>query len=83
VTAQEQLWRGEFGDAYVDRNEVTDERLAALTQFWAGIMGRMEGAAPRSILEVGANIGLNLRTIKRLTTADLYALDPTQKRARG
>ena len=34
------------------------------------------GAPPRSILEVGANIGLNLRALTRLSGADFLALEP-------
>ena len=31
---------------------------------------------PRSILEGGANIGLNLRALRHVTPADLYAVEP-------
>ena len=43
---------------------------------------RHEGAAPRTILEVGANVGLNLRALATLTDATLHALEPNAK-ARG
>lgn len=76
MTPQEQLWRGEFGDQYVDRNGLSDEKLALLTAHWAKVMDCLAGAPPRSILEVGANIGLNLRAMRRLTTADFYAVEP-------
>jgi pseudaminic acid biosynthesis-associated methylase len=76
TTKQESLWRGEFGDAYNIRNAVTDQRLAALTTNWARILNASIGAPPRSILEVGANIGLNLRALRRLTDAEFFALEP-------
>ena len=75
-TKQEGLWRGEFGDAYTDRNAVSDQRLAALTAHWARVLRVTEGMPPRSILEVGANIGLNLRALRRLSSAEFFALEP-------
>lgn len=75
-TKQEGLWRGDFGDAYTDRNAVSDRHLASLTAHWARILRVTEGLPPRSILEVGANIGLNLRALRRLTSAEFFALEP-------
>jgi pseudaminic acid biosynthesis-associated methylase len=79
TTPQAALWRGEFGDAYIDRNAVEPERQAALARHWTKILAATEGAPARSILEVGANIGLNLRALARITTADLYAVEPNAK----
>jgi spore coat polysaccharide biosynthesis protein SpsF len=75
---QEQLWRGHFGDAYTGRNALSDARLAALGALWTAILRPIMGAPPGSVLEVGANIGLNLRALIRLTGADLYALEPNR-----
>jgi pseudaminic acid biosynthesis-associated methylase len=82
ATPQEKLWRGEFGDQYVGRNGLSDEKLALLTAHWAKVLGCLDGEPPKSILEVGANIGLNLRAMRRLTTADFYAVEPNAT-ARG
>jgi spore coat polysaccharide biosynthesis protein SpsF len=76
---QESLWRGEFGNVYTDRNAVTDQRLASLTTHWVKILRATIGSPPESILEVGANIGLNLRALRRLTNANLFALEPNAK----
>jgi pseudaminic acid biosynthesis-associated methylase len=73
---QEQLWRGDFGNAYTDRNAVSDDKLKALTNHWARIMRGTEGAPPQTILEVGANIGLNLRALRLLIGAKFIALEP-------
>lgn len=78
-TKQSSLWRGEFGDAYIDRNSLTDSRLAALTVLWSQVLRGTIGAPPRSILEVGANIGLNLRALRRLTDAEFYGVEPNQR----
>jgi pseudaminic acid biosynthesis-associated methylase len=75
-TFQSQLWRGGFGADYTERKSLDDAKLAALTNHWARILRCTEGAPPSSILEVGANIGLNLRALRRLSGARLHALEP-------
>ena len=76
------LWRGAFGDAYVERNTGEPAYMAALTASWARILRCLMDRPPGSILEAGANIGLNLRALKSLTCADLYALEPNAKARR-
>jgi len=73
---QEALWRGAFGDDYIGRNSPTQDKLAALTAHWAQVLRATAGAPPRSVLEVGANIGLNLMALRRVTTAELIAVEP-------
>jgi pseudaminic acid biosynthesis-associated methylase len=79
TTPQEALWRGDFGDAYVDRNANSPEALAALTRHWARILATTQGAPPQRILEVGANIGRNLRALARISTAELHAVEPNAR----
>ncbi len=62
-TEQEQFWSGEFGDAYVDRN-VGEDLLESNTAFFAKIFAQT--GPMDSILELGANRGINLQAIKRL-----------------
>lgn len=81
-TAQLAFWRGGFGDSYTERNAVTPEHLAARTTMWARILRPTMRRPPASILEVGANVGLNLRALRRLTSASLYALEPNAKARR-
>jgi pseudaminic acid biosynthesis-associated methylase len=76
---QEQLWRNEFGDAYVDRNVVSDAHLANLTRNWTRVLEATQGRPPKTIFEGGANIGLNLRALRRLTDAHFIALEPNAK----
>ncbi|MGD2131239.1 MAG: methyltransferase domain-containing protein [Maricaulaceae bacterium] len=78
-TKQEALWRSDFGDDYVERNVVSDAHLAALTKNWSAVLRCMDGAPPQSIFEGGANIGLNLRALRRLTDARFVALEPNAK----
>ena len=56
----EDLWAGEFGDAYVQRNAVLDERRHV---FWAGIHTDL---ALDSVLEVGCGQGANLAPLAQL-----------------
>ena len=74
-------WSGRFGDDYIERNRPDAERLARRNAMWRAILKAAE-PAPRSILEIGANVGLNLRALATLTDATLHALEPNAK-ARG
>ncbi len=72
-TAQETFWREEFGDEYVRRND-DDAVVAANTRLFAQVLSRTEGVS--SVLELGANIGMNLRALDRLLpTARLDAVE--------
>jgi spore coat polysaccharide biosynthesis protein SpsF len=43
------------------------------------IFAHMKDSPPASILEVGANIGINLRALTRLTDAQLFAVEPNAR----
>ncbi|MDF1582051.1 MAG: hypothetical protein RQ733_04495 [Methyloprofundus sp.] len=62
-TEQEAFWAGEFGDQYIDRNNDA-EIVAANTALFARILRATR--AVHSVLEFGANIGLNLQAIRHL-----------------
>ena len=62
-TDQEQFWAGEFGDAYAQRNtgpylEASNRWLFAQALRTAGSVG--------SVLELGANVGMNIKAIRSL-----------------
>lgn len=78
-TAQLNAWRGDFGDSYVDRNAPLTDMLRIRTRMWARWVHAMRGREPESILEVGCNIGLNLRSLNRLIGAELFAIEPNEK----
>jgi len=74
-------WRGEFGDAYTDRNSDETATREAATIFdrilhASGIRGDV-----RSILEVGANVGINLIGLRRALGQDiiLAAVEPNPR----
>ena len=65
-TQQEEFWAGEFGDAYIGRNE-SKELLASNLNFFATALRRAGSVA--SCVELGANIGMNLRALQLLYPA--------------
>lgn len=70
ATRLEELWAGEFGGEYADRNRVLDERR---TRFWHGLLERHEIG---SVLEVGCGQGGNLAPIAGvLAPADVWGVD--------
>jgi spore coat polysaccharide biosynthesis protein SpsF len=62
-TEQEKFWAGEFGDKYIGRNN-DSELLASSTALFSKIIERTSEI--KSVLELGANIGVNLAAINRL-----------------
>lgn len=76
-------WRGDFGNAYIERNPPSEEAVRNRVVGFATILNHLQGSPPRSIFEGGCNIGLNLRALRRLSDAALYAVEPNaQARAR-
>lgn len=57
-TPQEEFWKGEFGKAYVSRNRV---EWSKRVPFWTDVLDRTDA---KSILEVGCNIGSNLKALR-------------------
>ena len=65
-TPQEQFWAGRFGSDYISRNR-SEELLASNLAFFSQAL-RAAGALG-SCVELGANIGMNLRALKLLYPA--------------
>lgn len=78
-TPQLAAWCGEFGDAYIGRNQATDAAVRARVRAWSRILSTVETRQPASILEVGANIGINLRALSSVVDATLYGLEPNAR----
>jgi pseudaminic acid biosynthesis-associated methylase len=62
-TEQEKFWAGEFGTEYSDRN-VGANILASNTALFAAVFKRLPKL--NSVIEFGANIGLNLKALEFL-----------------
>ena len=78
-TTQSALWRGDFGDNYVDRNTASENAIQSRVKAYQEIFGHLGEAQPRSLLEVGCNVGINLRALRQLTDAPLHAVEPNAK----
>ncbi len=79
-TEQEAFWAGEFGDAYIGRNNSV-EQLAANLDFFAKALRQAQ--RPHTCLEFGANIGMNLRALKLLHPAqEQFAIEINAEAAR-
>jgi pseudaminic acid biosynthesis-associated methylase len=66
----EQLWAGNFGDAYLERNRGAGDVRAA---FWQMLLTRFQA---ERVLEIGCNVGANLRWIAgQLSPANVYGID--------
>ncbi len=75
-TPQEEFWAGSFGDEYIQRN-TAELFLAANIAMFANIFRHTGKLA--SVIELGANIGLNLRAIHCLQPiAQLNAIEINQ-----
>ena len=72
-TEQENFWAGEFGNEYIKRNQgsaLNASRIALFAKIFA------HTHSIRSVIEFGANIGLNLPVIKQLLpNAELSAVE--------
>lgn len=76
-TEQETFWAGEFGDSYIKRNK--DKKfIASNVMMFAKMLEKAYDT--RSILEFGANIGLNLEALNKLLgDIDLSAIEINTK----
>lgn len=66
----EELWAGDFGDQYVDRNLAVGQ---ARSEFWVSILDEHPCAR---VLEVGCNVGANLQ---HLAGYDAWGVDVNRK----
>lgn len=62
-TEQEDFWAGEFGDEYIGRN-IEEKIVAGNTAMF--VQALVEAGPINSCVEFGANIGLNLRSLRHL-----------------
>ena len=72
-TPQENFWAGDFGNEYIDRN-CGQELLESNLRFFSAALKQASHIS--SCLELGANIGMNLRALKLLyPDIDLRAVE--------
>ncbi len=79
-TEQENFWAGSFGDDYINRNKSQDY-LASNLNFFSKTFHQT--GKPKSLIEFGANIGMNLKAIQLLFPAiDLYGIEINEMAAK-
>jgi pseudaminic acid biosynthesis-associated methylase len=72
-TEQEAFWAGEFGNAYIERNQ-GDALLASNLDFFSKALRATRGV--KTCIEFGANIGMNLKAIQLLLPSiDISAIE--------
>jgi pseudaminic acid biosynthesis-associated methylase len=72
-TEQEKFWAGAFGSEYIARNQGAELLAANLAFFNRALQA---AARPRSCIEFGANIGMNLRALQLLyPDQEQYAIE--------
>lgn len=82
-TTQEEFWAGDFGTAYIDRN-AGELLLASNLHFFSQALRRAGTLA--CCLELGANIGMNLRALRLLhpaATLKAAEINPTAANVLG
>lgn len=73
-TEQEEFWAGEFGNQYIERNKDLTNNISLFARILSYTIG------VESILEFGANIGLNLKAIELLKPGkELSAIEINRK----
>ena len=71
-----EAWSGAFGDAYTERNAAEDTGIERRIRMWRRILRPLSSGLPESCLEVGANVGINLRALQKLHATEMYAVEP-------
>lgn len=78
----EDLWDGEFGEEYTERNDLSVQEADAISEERFGVsrterMERFLGSVDRDakILEVGTNIGTQLKCLESIGFENLYGID--------
>jgi spore coat polysaccharide biosynthesis protein SpsF len=78
-TDQEEFWAGDFGDDYIDRNK-SERLLASNLNFFVKALNSAEPVD--SVIEFGANIGMNLKALKLLYPGqEQYGIEINKKAA--
>lgn len=78
-TEQENFWASEFGDKYISRNNDEELHLGNLNMF-SKVFVKVKNV--KTVLEFGANIGLNLKAINQiLPDCELSGIEINKKAA--
>ncbi len=84
-TQQREFWLGEFGDSYMQRNksiedvnqEYAKETGITVEQIFQKFFDSLDRKS--KILELGCNVGLNLRMLQKMGFTNLYGVELNKK----
>ncbi len=77
--SQSQVWSGTLGNNYILRNPASDQNIEIRVPFWNKLLNDKCGNV-KNILEVGANIGINLRAIEKVdNNINLFCVEPNEE----
>lgn len=84
TTKQVELWRSEFGSDYARRNNniLTEDGTRRLNRDWGRMLHHAVSPKPKSILEVGCNIGRNLVALRNFVE-EVHAVEPNADACRA
>lgn len=78
LNAQEEFWAFEFGNGYISRNE-SEQLFISNVDFFSKVFSGLN-YEPEEILEIGANIGMNIKALQQiLPRTDFTAIEINQK----
>ncbi len=78
LTYQEKTWTGLFGNQYTKRNSVNKKIINDCEKVFLKIFKKTQLENFKNILEVGCNQGRNLRALKNISNAELFAIEPNE-----
>lgn len=79
-TKQLDFWKGSFGDSYLERNSLTPQGIEARGDHLDRVFLSSGVGRNVSILEIGANVGHNLKGLRRKGWGGFfYAVEPNKR----
>jgi pseudaminic acid biosynthesis-associated methylase len=81
--AQSDLWMGDYGDEYFDRNQLTTKTVATQVRVLERVLGTHRHSIATA-LEVGCGLGTNLVALQRICPGLIWSVPPdTPKQQSG
>ena len=72
-------WKSNFGNLYIERNPLNKNNLDTRKTMWRVLLQNLALDNMKTVLEVGCNVGLNLKAIGELHKCDLFGIEPNEK----
>lgn len=79
LSEQSTFWYGDFGDEYIQRNS-SEKLLASNINFFTKALNNVS-PLPKNVLEVGANVGMNIKALQCLLPHTVFSGIEVNKKA--